>query len=377
MAESSARHDGLDRLKAGVTLLVVFHHTSITYGGSGGWFYRELPTNDAPSSLLLTIFCAINQAWFMGLFFLIAGYFTPGSLARKTAVGFVRDRLLRLGLPLVAFGLLLGPLTIAMVQGVTRGRSIAEVYAGLWARGHFETGPLWFAQALLIFGAVALLWHRLRPTSPRATPFPSNRTLLLAALACGAVAFTLRLWWSVGMNVWGLQLGYFASYVILFAAGCMAARRGWLEQMAHAPVPEQVRLWRRIAWCALPVLALPIVLGKLVPALTGNPMGGLSLPALLYAFWEPFVAWGVVLTLLLRAVRPGAPASSALWQKLSRRAYAIYVMHPLPVVAVALAWREVQAPALLKFAVTGSVACVLCYVIAGALLRVPAIRRVL
>lgn len=377
MAETIDRHAGLDRLKAGVTLLVVFHHTSITYGGSGGWFYRELPTNDAPASLLLTLFCAVNQAWFMGLFFLVAGYFTPGSLERKSALGFVRDRLLRLGLPLLVFGLLLGPLTIALVQGVTRGRSLADVYSGLWARGHFETGPLWFAQALLIFGAVALLWHRLRPAVPRTTPFPSNRALLLAALACGAVAFTLRLWWPVGVNVWGLQLGYFASYVILFAAGCMAAQRGWLEQMAQPPVPAQVRLWRRIAWFTLPVLALPMLLGKLLPALAGNPMGGFSVPALLYAFWEPFIAWGVILTLLLRAVRPGAPASSLFWQKLARRAYAIYVIHPLPVVAVALAWREVPAPALLKFAVTGSLACVLCYLIAGALLRVPALRRVL
>ena len=56
------RHDGLDRLKAGVTLLVIFHHTAITYGGAGGWFYRELAQSDRPSSILLTFFCAINLA---------------------------------------------------------------------------------------------------------------------------------------------------------------------------------------------------------------------------------------------------------------------------------------------------------------------------
>lgn len=380
MAESSHRHDGLDRLKAGVTLLVVFHHTSITYGGAGSWFYRELPTNDSPSSLLLTLFCAVNQAWFMGLFFLVAGYFTPDSLQRKTSRAFVRDRLLRLGLPLLAFGLLLGPLTTAMVQGATRGRSIADVYSGLWARGQFEAGPLWFAQALLIFCGVALLWHRLRPAAPKATPFPSNLALLLAALACGAVAFTLRLWWPVGVNAWGLQLGYFAGYVMLYIAGYMAARRSWLNQLnelTQGPVPGQVRLWRRIAWATLPVLALPVLLGKLLPALAGSPMGGWSVPAALYAFWEPFIAWGVILTLLARAVRPGAAASSPFWQGLARRAYGIYVIHPLPVVAVSLAWRDVPAPALLKFAVTGSAACALCYLIAGWLLRVPVMRRVL
>ncbi|MET0332648.1 MAG: acyltransferase family protein [Rhizobacter sp.] len=371
------RHEGLDRLKAGVTLLVVLHHTAITYGAMGGWFYRELQPDGSPSSLLLVLFCTLNQAWFMGLFFLLAGYFTPGAIERKTAGAFVRDRLLRLGLPLLAFGLLLGPLTIALVQHTLRDRAVGDVFAALWQRRQFENGPLWFVQALLIFSGVALLWHRLRPRAPSASPFPSNLALLLAALLCGAVAVVLRLWWPVGKNVWGLQLGYFASYVLLFRTGYAAAQRGWLEQLTRRAPLAQVRLWRNMAWLALPVLAVPMLLAQVVPAFAGDPTGGWSLPALLYAFWEPFVAWGVILVLLARAVRPGAPASSPLWQRLSRRAYAIFVIHPLPVVAIALAWRHVQAPALIKFAVTGSLACVACYVIAGLLLRVPGIRRVL
>jgi len=47
------------------------------------------------------------------------------------------------------------------------------------------------------------------------------------------------------------------------------------------------------------------------------------------------------------------------------------------VVAVALAWRQVATPVLLKFVVSGSIACVLCYLLAGLLLRLPGIGRVL
>jgi hypothetical protein len=47
------------------------------------------------------------------------------------------------------------------------------------------------------------------------------------------------------------------------------------------------------------------------------------------------------------------------------------------VVAVTLAWRGVGAPVLLKFALSGSVACVLCYLLAGQLLRLPGVIRVL
>ena len=45
-------------------------------------------------------------------------------------------------------------------------------------------------------------------------------------------------------------------------------------------------------------------------------------------------------------------------------------------VGVAIAWRDVAAPALIKFLLTGSAACALCYLIAGVLLRVPAIARI-
>ena len=367
------RHDGLDRLKAGVTLLVIFHHTAITYGGAGGWFYRELAQSDRPSSILLTFFCAINQAWFMGLFFLIAGYFTPQALERKSAARFLGDRLVRLGIPLLVFGWLLGPVTIALVQSTLREREFTQMLAALWRRGVFEQGPLWFATALLLMALASLLVHRVAGWPHRGTrPPPSDRQLVMAALVCGAAAFALRLVWPVGSTWWGLQLGYFAGYVILYLAGKLAAQHDWLGQV---PAP-QVRRWRRIAWCTVPLLAPLGLLKDAVPLFQADPMGGWNLPALLYAFWEPFVAWGVILWLLARAQR-GDTVSSPLWQKLSRRAYAMYVIHPLPVVAIALAWRGVPAPALLKFAVTGCAAGLVCYWLAGALLRLPGVRRVL
>lgn len=368
-----ARQQGLDRLKAGLTLLVVFHHTAITYGGAGGWFYRELKQSDAPSSILLTFFCAINQAYFMGLFFLIAGLFTPQALQHKSSVRFLLDRFVRLGIPLLAFGWLLGPVTIALVQATLRDRSFSEVLVSLWQRGVFEQGPLWFAKALLLMALASLLLHRVAGWPREGTrPFPGNGQLLLAAIVCGLAAFALRLVWPVGTEFWGLQLGYFAGYVILYVAGNLAAQTGWLDRM---PEP-QVRRWRRIAWITLPLLAPLGLLKDALPIFQGNPMGGWNLPALMYAFWEPFVAWGVILWLLARAQRASV-ASSPLWERLSRRAFAIYVIHPLPVVAIALAWRSVPAPALLKFAVTGSLACGVCYLVAGLLLRLPGVKRVL
>ena len=371
-AGSSTRNGGIDSLRAAVTLLVVLHHTAITYGAAGGWYYKEIAQNKSAAGLLLVLFTAVNQAWFMGLFFLLAGYFTPGAYARHGAPGFLRERLLRLGLPLLVYFLLIGPATIALAQ-TAKGRPFTRTLLYLWSHNGFEPGPLWFAEALLFFAALFVAWRLVRSPTAHSdkSPFPSNGELLGAALLTGIAAFLLRLVWPVGVNVFALQLGYFASYVVLFVAGCAAADNGWLESIPAG----QTKLWRRIAWIVLPVLPLLLLLAPRFAFLQGANEGGWTLPAIAYAFWEPFVAWGLILALLSFFQRRFATLGGV-WPSLARRAFLIYITHPPVVVATALAWRHIEVPALLKFAVTGSIACVVCYFVAGLLLRIPGVARV-
>jgi hypothetical protein len=48
--------------------------------------------------------------------------------------------------------------------------------------------------------------------------------------------------------------------------------------------------------------------------------------AFLYAFWEPFIAWGIIAALLLW-FRGHLNQPSATWEWLGRRAYAVYIIH--------------------------------------------------
>lgn len=373
-ADKSQRNGGIDALRATMTLLVLFHHTAITYGGAGSWYYREIKPDGSVTSTILLFFNALNQAYFMGVFFLLAGYFTPGSLRSKGVVRYIGERLLRLGLPLLIYGFAIGPATVALAQ-TSNGKPFMETLTGLWQRGVYEPGPLWFCEALLIFAGIAAAVFALKPshtTDAQAQPFPSSRILLIAALATSAAAFIVRLWWPVGSNIAGLQFGYFASYTVLFAFGCLAAAPRWLEL-----VPEQTaRLWRRVMWCALPALPVFALLGDRVAVFGGKPEGGWSLPALMYAFWEPFVAWGLILTLLIVFQRRFT-ALSRNGRALTERAYAIYIIHPPVLVAIALLLRDVQSPALIKFVATGTLGCLACFAIAGVLLKIPGAKRVL
>ena len=370
--KSAERNAGFDALRASLTVLVVLHHTAITYGAIGGWFYREVIPNQSLSSTLLIFFCTVNQAFFMGLFFLLAGYLTPAAIKRNGPNRYARDRLKRLGLPLLFFGWILGPITIAIAQ-THRGKPFVETLTRLVVAGTFEIGPLWFAQALLLFAGAAIAYNFVRPTAlikasqANATlPWPSDIALLGAALATGSCAIALRKFWPIGVNVWGLQLGYFASYVVLFSFGVAAAGPAWLE---HLPV-QKVRKWWIVACLAMPILPVVYFLGRAVPELR-EPVLGYA-----YAIWEPLVGLGIIMKLLYEYQRRFIIMVGR-WKLLARRAYVIFIIHPPVVVVVALAWRDVPANALVKFAITGSLSCVLCFFVAGWLLRIPLLRRLL
>jgi hypothetical protein len=370
---ASGRTYFIDRLRVVLTALVILHHTAITYGGSGGWFYREVSDGGTPTSLLLTVFCAVNQSFFMGMFFLLAGYFTPASVARKGVGHFLRERLVRLGIPLLVFGFVLGPLAVALA-GVPQGGRIGERWLALLSQGTFVIGPLWFAWALLLFALAFVAWRRARPepVAEPGRPLPSSFAWLLAALAVGAAALGVRQFVPVGENVLGLQLGYFASYAFLFALGCVASRYRWLERVER----RQAMHW---AWATLFAIPLLFVAAAFSGALDGKPVnfnGGLGLPAVIYAFWEPFVAWGVIASLLV-LFRDRFNAPSSVWQGWGAQAYGAFIVHAPIVVGLSIALAGWAVAPALKFVVVAAGALVASFAAAAVLRSLPGAQRVI
>jgi hypothetical protein len=284
----------IDRPRVVLTGLVLFHHTAITYGAIGGWFWHELQPSRTPSSILLILFCTTNQAWFMGCFFLFAGYYTPAALDRKGYGRFILDRLIRLGIPILTFGLLLGPLTEALVT-YAHGDGFWPTFVALWHRKEFNVGPLWFAEALLIFSLVYVLRIRIAGPQPgnhgAAKPTPSLvpgwQAWLLCAVLVGAGALALRQPFPIGTSLFG----YWSIYVVLFVVGIRANPRNWFAQLTW----KQARPWIITACVVWPTLPLAWMLAKGA----ANFNTGFSWAAFLYAFWEPFIAWGIIAALLL------------------------------------------------------------------------------
>jgi peptidoglycan/LPS O-acetylase OafA/YrhL len=364
----------IDRLRSVMTAFVILHHTAITYGAIGGWFWYELKPSNSLSSQILILFCTINQAYFMGFFFLLAGYFTPGSLERKGYARFIGDRFLRLGLPLLGFIVILGPLTAAIAHAADTGR-FWEVFPYLAMHGVLIPGPLWFAEALLIFSLAYCAW-RPRFGAPLAAaervprPVPSGLAWLLSALLTGIAAFAIRQFIPVGVNIASLQIGYFATYIVLFAVGIAAWRYDWLRQLSW----KNARPGIVTTLVALPLMPIGIVASHIVNS-KGSFIGGLSWQSALYALWEPFFAWGLIAAWLL-AFRKHMNQPSQFWSWLNRRAYAVYIIHPPVLVGIAILLHAWHAPPLVKFAATGTLSCIASWLVADPLVRLPGVRRV-
>jgi fucose 4-O-acetylase-like acetyltransferase len=156
-AEPRMRLYFADYLRAALVSLVVLHHLAITYGGSGSFYYTE-PATDSAAAGLLSLFTGFNQAWFLGAFFLISGYFSPGSFDRKGARQYLKDRLIRLGIPLLIFFFVLNPITVYIAFSHLPAAQLAAkgITPPLALNWQFYiqsvgTGPLWFVELLLIF----------------------------------------------------------------------------------------------------------------------------------------------------------------------------------------------------------------------------------
>ena len=227
--ETRTRLNYLDNLRVVLTALVVLHHAAVTYSHIPLWYYYEAPHDG--SATALDVFLALNQACFMGFFFLIAGYFTPGALDRKGVGRFVRDRLVRLGIPLLLF-----VIVVRAVVGIpgwsVSGLPYAEYYVLSW-----DPGPTWFLEVLLVFSLAYAVVRRFRPEPGPVAAQPLRGRWIVAFVVGLAVATAL--WRLVVPNgtyvpVLGLPTAsYLPQYAAMFTVGVLAYRRDWFSGLTR------------------------------------------------------------------------------------------------------------------------------------------------
>ena len=380
----SSRLFFIDHLRAFLIILVIMHHLAIIYGAPGTFDYHD--TTNALTAGLLSILVGIDQAFFMGLFFLISAYFTPGAYDRKGTGPFLRDRFLRLGIPLLIYDSLIEPFVLYIAAGFPGPYWHFYTTYVLSLRG--IQGPVWFIEALLFFVMFYALWRvfstRWSHAHPRKTaptrsitsaythPYPTTGEMLLYIVGLALFTFVIRIWFPI---MWWFQplhfnVAYFPQYISLFIVGLIAYRRGWLTK-----IPDAVgKRWFWVALIDLLLFAPFVKWGGGINHLDYF-LGGLHWQALVYALWEAIMCVAMC-TGLLVLFRKYFNRQGSVWNFLSANAYAAYIFFPVILVSLAYALHTVALYPLLKFGIAVIIAVPCCFAL-GALVRmIPYAKRI-
>lgn len=323
----------MDALRSVLMALGVVFHASALYLPSHPWRVPEAGAHPLFEWLYYGI-----HTFRMPAFFLISGYFCLLTLRKYGENRFLRQRVVRIGIPLLATAVLINPWMNYFSWGNYRRSGFldyvldpAYLSEGTWI------GHLWFLNNLLIYFALAFLavkLLRLRPLAPlRRAPARlielwstlRGRMLLLALLLPLTNMGVPRMAWRLGIDE-GLHLGGFidlaslGSYLPYFLLGMLMRQEPLLIQTLASG-----RFW-------LTALALAAVSAAL-------PAGGYATYAWEYAGYA--LAWGLV-GLCLALFRRLFDRPSPGFEYFADASYTIYLLHQLLVVL--LGWALVSAP---------------------------------
>ncbi|HWB26436.1 MAG TPA: acyltransferase [Chitinophagaceae bacterium] len=369
-----AKINYIDNLRVLLTVLVIMHHTFITYGAPGGWYFTDKSTNTG-ALVFMTLFVATNQAFFMGFFFFISALFTESSYRKKGTAKFITDRLKRLGIPLLFYSFIFSPFLNYLVYTFGKGHNISVAQ---YLRGYddwIDFGVLWFVAALLVFTLVYTAIQKITTgKAHRKISLPGNGAILVFALVLGIVSYAVRIVFPVGwvLHPVGFQLGHFSQYIALFSLGIVASRNNWLNKIDYG----RGRFWLVRALLLILVM-FPSLYG--IKEATNSSLdafqGNGSWQSLLSAVWEQVTGIAIIMA-LLGIAKAKWNGSTPLLKKMARASFATYIIHPLFVISCGLIlqhWNIEPAIKLLvalPFAVTSSF-------IAGALIvKLPGVKNI-
>jgi peptidoglycan/LPS O-acetylase OafA/YrhL len=369
----------LDNLKVFLIILVIVHHVGQSYGDTGGsWFFTH-PGAKVPN---LGFFFFFNASFFMGLFFFISGYFFPGSYDRNGAGKFIKDRLMRFGIPCLFVLLVMEPvLMYAHYITYLSDKPFISYYLtnylgispenGIRTGTEYSFGHMWFVEHLLIY---AFIYTAYRLIAARFFPaFRITRAMTLHIFAI--LAFVLVLGfvtervrnplgypidrWTGLFGFWQMEPAHFPQYVSLFFIGILAYRTNLLESITRK---------RNIIWIA-PAVGLFMFtviryyqIGK--PAFSN------------WEYREAFFCVGICIG-LIALFKTLFNRTSSFASLLSANAFGAYILHVPVITALQFTVMPTADSAVMPFVIVSALGVPLSFAASAVLRMIPGIKRII
>src|ERR1700690_3815245 len=392
-APDSQYNVSLGYLRAFITVLVVAHHAALAYHpfappapasllAQPRW-WQAFPVVDSARWIGWAVLVGFNDVFFMSLMFFLSGLFVWKSLQRKGAGGFVRDRVVRLGIPFAVAAALIAPLAYYPTYLTTASHT---GIAGFWQQwrslGNWPAGPAWFIWVLLAFGCLAAAMFLAIPewgeALGRICASASRRPILFFGLLLAAsgltyipmeMKFNAFAWSSWGPFVFQTSriLHYFVYFLLGAGVGAAGLGKGLLA--ADGKLPRRWILWSvaaLVAFVAESAVAIAAFSPHASPRLwelAADCGFVLSCAATSFAFLSLFVRF--------------AKSRSKIWDSLTANAYGIYLVHYAFVSWLQYSLLKAALPGIAKGSLVILGALALSWVTTAALRRIPAVARVI
>jgi glucan biosynthesis protein C len=371
----------VDNLRVMIIILVLAHHAGQAYGPTGGVW----PIDNPEKVRMLSTFFLVNASFFMGLLFLISGYFTAVAFARKGAAGFLRERFRRIGIPLAFFVLTMNLVISYAIYGgdVSFGEYLLRpwrwewqiMYAHLWFLGHLLVYALLYALWKTIFKAAGPPGGSGTPGTPGRSGTPGHGAILLYVLVLGIVTYFVRRRYPIDRwVVWlvPVELAHFPQYVSLFVMGTLAWRGDWFRKIPAAAG----RVWMAVGLAAAGLLYVygALRLKPSIPAFTA--MGGPGWRSLVQSCLEAFLAVGLSIGLLVW-LRERFNRPNRLMAAMSADSYFVYIIHLYLVIALQAALHSAPLPPFVKFLLVTVSGVLICFSLSHLVRKVSFTRGIL
>jgi len=360
---SSERLHHLDALRALTMVLILPAHAVALMGLRGGW-------NDAEATVYWLI-----HAFRLPLFFLVAGFFAALLVEARGTGAVVRNRLIRIGIPLAVVVTLVAPGLALLLDGVTTD-AVGSGSSGLGVFTELHPSYVWFLWYLSLLYAVALAARAALGRSSRTRAWLSrvgSRLIphwigpLLLAVPCALLLYRQPTWIpDAPGESFVPQLDLAAYYGLFFATGWAL----FAVRELRNRIESQSRRYALFAACSLPP-ALALFLLQDTPAIGSSRWFHLLALLLL-----SITTWALVFSLLglsRHFLRKPIPRLRY-WADAS---YWIYLSHFPVMAAFALLLFELAMPNSLRLAILVAATLAVIYPAYGLLVRHGAIGRVL
>jgi len=328
------RRADIDWLRVFAVLLVFVTHAAQVFSPIDEWHIENPESSSALGQL--TVFMA---PWLMPLFLMLAGKSAWFALRSRDSARFLKERLLKLFVPLVVGTLLVVPPQVylrRLSRGEFEGNFLAfypRFFDGVFPEGNFSYGHLWFLAYLFAYTLVGLPFFRLLQaprgrrwlsTLSRVCDWPGGILWLFLPLAVGQILLRPYFPQTTGtvLGDWATHAWFFPVYLLGFAVMLEprleeAIRRDWRTALFPAVLTS----------CGLALFAWPGDVYERIPA---DP----SLWHLV--FWTGFTlcSWSW-LVFFSGAARAYLLVPSPFLRYWGDRVYPFYVFHQTVIVIVA------------------------------------------